>query len=208
MGAVDSISLTNNERVVLAFFNKWQRGGFIETSKGTLMALIRGNNRNVNEVILGLKKKHCIARKSPKTGGGLMRFTLPTNAPNPPQHPFGLRNIPAHERDGDLIEYKKNREKRTRCAERVKTPTKIPAFKSEELSKRLKVFAKTDGICFYCQISEATTIDHMIPKVKGGSNRIDNLIGACYGCNQEKGALTCDEYLVIVNKRFSKIERV
>jgi 5-methylcytosine-specific restriction endonuclease McrA len=32
----------------------------------------------------------------------------------------------------------------------------------------------------------AVTIDHRIPKSKGGSNDKSNLVLACYGCNSEK----------------------
>jgi 5-methylcytosine-specific restriction endonuclease McrA len=34
------------------------------------------------------------------------------------------------------------------------------------------------------------TIDHIIPKAKGGRSQIDNLVLCCYPCNFEKGAKT------------------
>lgn len=61
-------------------------------------------------------------------------------------------------------------------------------------SKRDRVFAKTDWQCFYCQ-RDATTIDHMIPLSRGGSDAFENLVGACESCNHGKANLTIDEYL-------------
>ena len=44
--------------------------------------------------------------------------------------------------------------------------------------------------CAYCDIQNIPLqIDHMIPKSRGGSNRIDNLTLACACCNQKKGNL-------------------
>lgn len=58
--------------------------------------------------------------------------------------------------------------------------------------KRRKVrIAKRDGMkCNYCtrpfrRLSEAT-LDHFIPRSKGGSNHISNLVLACNDCNQNK----------------------
>lgn len=34
---------------------------------------------------------------------------------------------------------------------------------------------------------DRTTIDHVIPKSKGGGNRLDNLRVCCYACNEKKG---------------------
>jgi len=38
-------------------------------------------------------------------------------------------------------------------------------------------------------------VEHMIPKARGGSNRIDNLTLSCHKCNQKKGTLTADEFI-------------
>ena len=51
--------------------------------------------------------------------------------------------------------------------------------------------------CFYCgkPLDIATrTIDHVIPRSRGGSNRKENLVPACRPCNEAKGALTIKEY--------------
>lgn len=50
--------------------------------------------------------------------------------------------------------------------------------------------------CFYCGrrvvrtiliLPQQATIEHIIPKSKGGKTELDNLTIACFACNQEKG---------------------
>lgn len=50
--------------------------------------------------------------------------------------------------------------------------------------------------CFYCDKEVSTfEVEHMIPKARGGSNRIDNLTLSCHNCNQKKGTLTAEEFI-------------
>lgn len=52
--------------------------------------------------------------------------------------------------------------------------------------RRLNIF-KGDGFkCLACGKTEQLTIDHIIPKAKGGSDRRNNLQTLCYECNQRK----------------------
>lgn len=51
-----------------------------------------------------------------------------------------------------------------------------------------------DGRCFYCGRemtwsigNRMATLDHYTPRALGGSNERDNLVAACYRCNQWKG---------------------
>ena len=50
--------------------------------------------------------------------------------------------------------------------------------------------------CFYCDKDVSNfEVEHMIPKAKGGSNRIDNLTLSCHSCNQKKGTFTAEEFI-------------
>lgn len=40
--------------------------------------------------------------------------------------------------------------------------------------------------CAYCGRPNPTTLDHVVPRCKGGKNKKNNLIGACGACNLEK----------------------
>jgi 5-methylcytosine-specific restriction endonuclease McrA len=59
-----------------------------------------------------------------------------------------------------------------------------------------KIYSKTDGNCHICHSSltfssygktKGWQIDHSVPKAKGGTNHLNNLLSACSGCNNEKG---------------------
>lgn len=66
---------------------------------------------------------------------------------------------------------------------------------SEE--KRVKVWQKTMGQCWYCgnNLDQSNfCIDHSIPLAKGGSNALGNLLPSCRRCNNEKYLKTADEY--------------
>ena len=50
--------------------------------------------------------------------------------------------------------------------------------------------------CFYCEKTVSKfEVEHMIPKSRGGSNRIDNLTLSCHDCNQKKDTLTAEEFI-------------
>jgi 5-methylcytosine-specific restriction endonuclease McrA len=57
------------------------------------------------------------------------------------------------------------------------------------------VLLKFEHQCAYCK---ATTVplqlEHIVPKARGGTNRVSNLAAACAPCNQAKGAQTAAEF--------------
>ena len=57
------------------------------------------------------------------------------------------------------------------------------AFKKQ----RLRVLARDQYICQYCGTPGATHCDHVVAKVDGGGDELDNLVAACAKCNQLKG---------------------
>ncbi len=49
--------------------------------------------------------------------------------------------------------------------------------------------------CAYCGAKDTPLeIEHIMPKSKGGSNRVSNLTLACHSCNQKKGSQTAKEF--------------
>jgi len=48
--------------------------------------------------------------------------------------------------------------------------------------------------CIYCGSIERLTIDHLIPRLVGGTHCQHNLVRACRSCNSSKGALDLLEW--------------
>lgn len=44
------------------------------------------------------------------------------------------------------------------------------------------------GLCAYCRVSRANTIDHLKPRTLGGSDLRSNLVPCCHECNKSKGS--------------------
>ena len=44
------------------------------------------------------------------------------------------------------------------------------------------------GLCAYCRCKRASTLDHIKPRSKGGSNLRSNLVPACLECNHSKAS--------------------
>ena len=63
-----------------------------------------------------------------------------------------------------------------------------PRLTRKYKSVRLQVLARDEWTCRYCQ-QDATTVDHVIPIVKGGDPiDMNNMVAACRSCNSSKGS--------------------
>lgn len=58
------------------------------------------------------------------------------------------------------------------------------------------VFKRDDYTCVYCgnKNKKDCTIDHVMPRSKGGGDSFENCVTACFQCNQEKNDLTIKEW--------------
>jgi 5-methylcytosine-specific restriction endonuclease McrA len=73
----------------------------------------------------------------------------------------------------------------------------IPAsvLSHERVTPKYKLWLMQEGRCRWCGEvmrlrgpgPDVVTIDHVIPRSKGGSDDIDNLVGACRLCNNRRG---------------------
>jgi 5-methylcytosine-specific restriction endonuclease McrA len=68
-------------------------------------------------------------------------------------------------------------------------------FKKVHLSRQ-NVFKRDDDKCVYCGSENDLTIDHVIPRSKGGNNDWANLVTCCGTCNVKKCSKDVDEFLI------------
>jgi 5-methylcytosine-specific restriction endonuclease McrA len=75
----------------------------------------------------------------------------------------------------------------------LKTTREFYAWKkTEDYAKwRKRQFGRQAGLCYYCDkslVGVKTDIEHVIPRSKGGTNKKNNLVLACWRCNKQKGS--------------------
>lgn len=74
--------------------------------------------------------------------------------------------------------------------------------------KRRFINSSWDQRCAYCG-AEATSLDHIIPKNKGGTNSVSNLVPSCSRCNNSKANLDLVQwYLSQHSFDRSRLERI
>jgi 5-methylcytosine-specific restriction endonuclease McrA len=67
-------------------------------------------------------------------------------------------------------------------------------YKSRVPFSKKNVLIRDDFTCAYCgRIDEKLTIDHIIPKSKGGSTSFENCVASCKPCNNKKNNRTPKE---------------
>lgn len=56
------------------------------------------------------------------------------------------------------------------------------------------VFAEHGRVCHLCGRPGSTTIDHLVPRARGGTDDLDNLRPAHQSCNSSRGAMILAEW--------------
>lgn len=92
-------------------------------------------------------------------------------------------------------------------------------YRNIELSRK-NILQRDNYFCQYCGSKNlALTIDHILPKSRGGEDTWENLVTACFKCNNLKGNRTPQEagfklaskpikpnYFMFLNKSINKLE--
>ena len=67
---------------------------------------------------------------------------------------------------------------------------------------------KWQRTCAYCGVTDTKLeVEHIVPRSRGGSNRVSNLTIACTSCNQRKGNQLIDEFLSKDKVRLERIKK-
>jgi predicted restriction endonuclease len=75
---------------------------------------------------------------------------------------------------------------------------------------RLAVFEKLSGRCAYCGCevtAKSFQVDHVHPKVSGGTDDMDNLLPSCRPCNNYKLFFTLEEFRRMVGDQINLLRR-
>jgi 5-methylcytosine-specific restriction endonuclease McrA len=64
---------------------------------------------------------------------------------------------------------------------------RVPRDTHRRKITRRAVFARDNWTCQYCGSRGQLTVDHVIPRSKGGSSTWDNIVASCAPCNRRKG---------------------
>lgn len=65
---------------------------------------------------------------------------------------------------------------------------------------RKNVLRRDGHQCQYCGNRDALTVDHVVPRSRGGEDRWENLVAACIPCNNRKGDRTPEEARMMLRR--------
>ena len=86
---------------------------------------------------------------------------------------------------------------------RLRVYIKVP-YKKIVLSRK-NILRRDNHKCTYCQRADLQlTIDHIVPKSKGGDDTWENLVTACVKCNNKKGDRSPEEARMPLLKKPSR----
>lgn len=86
--------------------------------------------------------------------------------------------------DGDGVLHSERRSMAVPAVVRLARFVKVPYRATVPLTRKA-VFARDGGKCVYCG-APATSLDHVVPKSRGGPHTWDNVVSACGRCNHLK----------------------
>ena len=70
---------------------------------------------------------------------------------------------------------------------------------------RKKIKEEWDHKCAYCGSDEGLTLDHIVPRSKGGADYTKNVVCCCHNCNQDKGHTPWEDWYL--SQEFFSIQR-
>jgi len=68
-------------------------------------------------------------------------------------------------------------------------------------ASRPRIYKRDNYECVYCGSKKDLTLDHVLPKSRGGGNDWTNLVTSCFKCNLKKGNKTPDEARMFMKQK-------
>ncbi|MCU0306311.1 MAG: HNH endonuclease [Thermoleophilia bacterium] len=63
---------------------------------------------------------------------------------------------------------------------------RVPRYEARRITRRA-LFARDGYECQYCGAQNRLTVDHVVPRSRGGRSSWDNVVTSCAPCNSRKG---------------------
>jgi 5-methylcytosine-specific restriction endonuclease McrA len=76
----------------------------------------------------------------------------------------------------------------------------VPRYQGRRISRKA-VFARDGYTCQYCGATSRLTVDHVVPRSRGGQTNWANLVTACSPCNLRKADRLLDEAKMALRRR-------
>jgi 5-methylcytosine-specific restriction endonuclease McrA len=73
---------------------------------------------------------------------------------------------------------------------RLVTYVRVPRDTGRRRITRRAVFARDSWTCQYCGRTSHLTVDHVVPRSRGGTSAWENIVTSCAPCNRRKGDRT------------------
>jgi 5-methylcytosine-specific restriction endonuclease McrA len=86
--------------------------------------------------------------------------------------------------DGDQVLHSERAEVTVPSVVRLTRFVRVPYRATVPLTRKA-VFARDGGRCVYC-FAAATSLDHVVPRSRGGAHCWENVVSACARCNHTK----------------------
>lgn len=77
----------------------------------------------------------------------------------------------------------------------------IKYFTRRNNPNRNKIYKRDNHTCVYCGSTKSLTLDHVIPKSRGGTNEWTNLVTSCIKCNLKKADRTPEEAKMVMSQK-------
>ncbi len=75
---------------------------------------------------------------------------------------------------------------------RLVSYVRVPRVTHRRISRKA-LFARDGFCCQYCGVSGKLTLDHVVPRSRGGPSAWENIVASCAPCNLRKGSRLPDE---------------
>lgn len=104
-------------------------------------------------------------------------------------------------------EFETNRPLNVYCSVECRIKNGSEKGSAKEKKVKFNIFIKDNFTCVYCgrnsfEDKVKLHIDHLIPRAKGGSDKINNLVTSCQSCNNsKKDKLLSKEIIEKIKKR-------